>query len=146
MKLTVRGLLVTAFIAFAAGFGGVLLGTLVFAADTSPPSMHDVVHHRLRLSPEQLARIEDLEARFAARKQSLELEMRAANAELAAAIREEHGYGPRVTAAVEHFHGAMGRLQTETISHMFAMRDVLSDEQKAIFDDTIVEALTTAPQ
>lgn len=146
MKLTLRGLLVTALIALAAGFGGVWLGTLVFTANTSAPSMHDVVHHRLHLSPDQLTRIEELEASFAARKQSLELEMRAANAELAAAIREEHGYGPRVTAAVERFHGAMGRLQTETIAHMFAMREVLNEEQKAIFDDTIVEALTTEPQ
>ena len=50
------------------------------------------------------------------------------------------------TAAVERFHDAMGRLQTETISHMFAMREVLNDEQKAIFDDTVVEALTTERQ
>ncbi|MCC6789805.1 MAG: heavy metal resistance protein, partial [Hyphomonadaceae bacterium] len=52
----------------------------------------------------------------------------------------------RVAAAVERFHDAMGRLQTETIAHMFAMREVLNDEQKAIFDDTVVEALTTEPQ
>ncbi len=145
MKLSLRGLLVTALVALAAGFGGVWLGMRAWAPAPAP-SMHDVVHHRLHLSRDQLARIETLEASFAARKQGLELEMRAANAELAAAIREEHGYGPRVTAAVERFHDAMGRLQTETIAHMFAMREVLNEEQKAIFDDTVVEALTAKPQ
>ena len=40
----------------------------------------------------------------------------------------------------------MGRLQTETIAHIFAMRDVLDDEQKAIFDDTVVAALTSDPE
>ncbi len=145
MKLSLRGLLVTALVAFAAGFGGVWLGMAAFTPAPAP-SMHDVVHHRLHLSGEQLARIETLEASFVVRKQALELEMRAANAELAAAIREEHGYGTRVTAAVERFHDAMGRLQTETIAHMFAMREVLNGEQKAIFDDTVVEALTHEPQ
>lgn len=145
MKLSLRGLLVTALVAVAAGFGGVWLGMKVFAPAPAP-SMHNVVHYRLNLSGEQVVRIETLEASFAARKQALELEMRAANAELAAAIREEHGYGTRVTAAVERFHDAMGRLQTETIAHMFAMREVLTDEQKAIFDDTVVEALTAEPQ
>ncbi len=145
MKLSVRAILVTALVALAAGFGGVWLGMKALAPAPAP-SMHDVVHHRLDLSGDQLARIETLEATFAARKHALELEMRSANAELAAAIREEHENGPRVAAAVERFHGAMGRLQTETIAHMFAMREVLNDEQKAIFDDTVVEALTTEPQ
>lgn len=108
--------------------------------------MHEVVHHRLNLSGDQLARIETLEETFGARKRALELEMRSANAELAAAMREERQNGPRVSAAVERFHDAMGRLQTETISHMFAMREVLNDEQKAVFDDTVVEALTTERQ
>lgn len=146
MKLSARGLLITALVAFAAGFGGVWLGMRVFAPGPSAPSLHQVVHERLDLSAEQRARIETLEEMFAARKAALELEARTANAELAAAIREEHGYGPRVTAAVEHFHDAMGRLQTETIAHVFAMREVLDDEQKAAFDDSVVGALTANSQ
>lgn len=145
MKLSFRGVLVTALAALVAGFGGVWLGMRALAPAPTP-SMHDVVHYRLDLSGDQFARIEALEAAFAARKRALELEMRSANAELAAAIREEHENGPRVAAAVERFHDAMGRLQTETIAHMFAMREVLTDEQKAIFDDTVVEALTAEPQ
>lgn len=146
MKLSLRGLLITGLVALTAGFFGVWLGMLAFGPDQTAPSLHELVHERLDLSIEQRARIETLEEAFAARKAALELEMRTANAELAAAIREEHGYGPRVTAAVEHFHDAMGRLQTETIAHVFAMRDVLDDEQKAAFDDTVVGALTADPQ
>ena len=72
--------------------------------------------------------------------------MRAANAELAAAIREEHVYGPRVTAAVERFHHAMGALQTETLRHVFAMRAVLTPEQQARFDDVVAQALIAESQ
>lgn len=145
MRISVRGLLVTALVAFIAGLAGVGIGLRIWPA-SSPPSLHEVVHERLNLSAAQLSEIEHLEDTFEARKQALELEIRAANAELAAAIREEHGYGPRVTAAVEHFHDAMGRLQSETIAHVFAMREVLNDEQKAVFDDVVAGNLTADPQ
>lgn len=146
MSFSLRSFFVTAAIALVAGFAGVWLGTTVFARSDTPSSVHEVVHERLDLTAEQRARIETLEETFAARRRALELEMQTANAELAAAIRAEQGYGARVTVAVEHFHDAMGRLQTETIAHIFAMREVLDEEQKAIFDDTVVAALTSDPE
>jgi hypothetical protein len=144
MKLSWQGLIVTAFVAFAAGLGGVWVGMHTFHQST--PGLHDIVHERLDLTAEQLGRIETIEADFATRRQALELEMRAANADLAAAIRAEHGYGPGVTAAIERFHHAMGELQSETIRHVFAMREVLTQDQQAIFDATVVESLTAEQQ
>jgi Spy/CpxP family protein refolding chaperone len=138
--MSLRGLLVTAAVVFVAGLGGVWVGTKIF--EQPHHGMHEVLHERLNLTSEQNARIETLEREFVAQRETLELEMRAANAELAAAIREEHAFGPRVSAAVEHFHDAMGRLQTETIRHTFAMREVLDSEQQAVFDDVVVDALT----
>jgi hypothetical protein len=138
--MSIRGTLITAAVVFFGGLGGVWVGTQLF--DQPKPGMHDVLHQRLSLAPEQTTRIAALEREFESRRATLELEMRAANAELAAAMREEHVFGPRVTAAVEHFHDAMGRLQTETIRHMFAMREVLDGDQQAVFDDVVVDALT----
>ncbi len=143
MNLSWRGMIVTAIVAFTAGLSGVWIGmTGMHALHNARPGLHDVVHQRLNLTGEQTARIEALESDFSTRRRTLEIEMRAANAELAAAIQEEHGYGPRVTAAIEHFHHAMGELQSETIRHVFAMRQVLTPQQQAIFDATIVDALT----
>jgi len=144
MKLSWQGLLVTALVAFAAGLGGVWLGKHVFQSET--PGLHDIVHERLDLTDEQLSRIEAIESDFASRRQTLELEMRAANLDLAAAIRGEHVYGPGVTAAIERFHRAMGELQSETIRHVFAMREVLTPDQQAVFDDTVIESLTAEQQ
>lgn len=146
MTPRLRGLLITALVALVAGFAGVGLGKLGFDHSHRPPTLHEVIHQELHLTPDQLRRIESLEADFRTRRQALELEMRAANAELASAIREEHGYGPRVTGAVERFHHAMGALQTETIRHVFAMREVLTPEQKKVFDNTVVSALTAEQQ
>lgn len=146
MTPTVRGILITIAVAFTAGFAGLWVGKAVFHPNPRAPNLHEAVHTELNLTAEQTRQIEALEQTYAGRRQVLELEMRAANAELAAAIREEHGYGPRVTAAVERFHHAMGALQSETIQHIFAMREVMTDDQKSRFDDIVASALTTEPQ
>ena len=145
MTAAQRAILVSIIVAFIAGLGGVTLGKFLFQPQ-HPPSLHELVHHQLHLSRDQESRIETLERDFAARRRALELEMRAANAELAAAMREEHTYGPRVTAAVERFHHAMGRLQSETLQHVFAMREVLTPEQRVRFDNIVASALTDEPQ
>ena len=79
---------------------------------------------------------------FAARRDALELDMRAANIRLAQAIEAEHGYGPRVTEAIDETHRVMGELQKETLQHLFAMRVVLNRDQAAMFDKSVVQALT----
>jgi Spy/CpxP family protein refolding chaperone len=147
VKLSLKGLAATAAVAFLAGLAGVWVGTTAMhALHQGRPGLHEVVHDELNLTAEQTTRIEAIESEFATRRRALEIEMQAANAELAAAIREEHGYGPRVTAAVERFHHAMGELQSETIQHVFEMREVLTPEQQAIFDRTVVDALTAEQQ
>lgn len=140
-----RNALITMALALIAGVGGVWLGKTLFD-HPQRPTLHQVIHKELSISPAQDRQIEALETAFSTRRQALELEMRASNAELAAAIREEQGYGPKVTAAVEHFHDAMGRMQTESIAHVFAMREVLTPEQRTKFDETVVTALTADQQ
>ncbi len=140
-----RAIAVTIVVAFLAGLAGMGLGRIVFAPDRTP-SLHEMLHVELDLSAAQERQIEALERDFATRRRALEVEMRAANAELAAAMREEHAYGPRVTAAVERFHAAMGELQGETMEHVFAMRELLTPKQCIEFDALVASALTDEPQ
>lgn len=140
-----RAILVTIVVAFLAGLAGIGLGRLVFTPERTP-SLHEVLHNGLDLNAAQEQEIEALERDFATRRRALEVEMRAANAELAAAMREEHAYGPRVTAAIERFHAAMGELQSETMEHVFAMREVLTPEQRTEFDAIVASALTDEHQ
>ncbi len=104
--------------------------------------LHDFVHRQLDLDPAQEAAIEALESRFAGRRSALEAKLRAANAELAQAMVNEHQYGPRVAAAVDHAHMAMGDLQKATLEHVFAMRALLRPDQAARFDRAVAKALT----
>lgn len=138
-----RRVLLIALVAFVSALAGVFIGRYV--ADqprASETELHALLHKQLELTPQQHAKVDAIEAKFAVRRKALEFEMRAANVRLAEAIEEEHGYGPKVTAAIEHSHVVMGELQKETLEHLFAMRAVLNPEQAKMFDSTVVKALT----
>lgn len=126
-----------------AAVAGVFIGRSLFPPPPQPGAeLHDVLHHKLKLDAAQEARLHALEARFAVRRRALELELRADNARLADAIQAEHGNGPRVAAAVDASHAAMGELQKATLAHIFAMRQLLRPDQTAQFDQAVVKALT----
>lgn len=138
-----RWLLLLALVAFVSAICGVFIGR--FVADqpqARETELHALLHSELKLSAQQHVKIDEIEARFAVRRKALELEMRAANARLAEAIEAEHGYGPKVTTAIDQTHLVMGEMQKETLEHLFAMREVLNPEQAKMFDSTVVKALT----
>ncbi len=131
-------------LAFVAAVSGALLGrALLPAPRPDPGALHHLLHEQLGLDPAQTARIAGIEADFARRRQLLDARQRAANADLAAAIAAEHGYGARVAAAVDGTHLAMGALQKATLEHVFAMRAVLRPDQAARFDAALGKALTS---
>jgi hypothetical protein len=128
---------------FAAAIAGVVVGrTFVVPDRPVENALHDTLHKALDLDPGQQARLEAIEKSFAVRRRALELELQAGNARLADAIETEHGYGPKVAAAVDRSHQTMGELQKETLEHIFAMRAVLKPDQAEKFDQAVVKALT----
>ena len=138
-----RRLILVGLIAFAAAIAGVFVGRLMTEAPrASETELHALLHSQLDLTAEQQGRIERIETAFAARRRALEQEMRAANTSLARAIEAEHGYGPRVTEAIDHTHDVMGTLQKETLQHLFAMRGILNPDQAEMVDKSVVKALT----
>ncbi len=138
-----RRVAIIGFIAFVAELAGVFVGRLlVVAPQQSETELHALLHRELTLTAEQEKRLQAIEARYSGRREALELEMRASNIRLAQAIEAEHGYGPRVTKAIDETHEVMGELQKETLRHLFAMRSVLDRDQAAMFDKVVVKALT----
>lgn len=137
-----KSIALTAVLAVAASGLGAWGGATWVLRRDAPPSLHEIVHRDLDLAPEQLARIEDIEARFAQRRVGLEQRVQAANRELARAIAESDGDSRGVQPAVGHFHDAMGDLQQATITHIFEMRTVMTPAQAERFDRSVVQALT----
>ena len=138
-----RHALLVALIAVCAGIAGAWIGRIVIPAPPPPRAeLHDFLHNQLALDVGQRARLEALEADFTVRKNALEGQLRANNADLAGAIGREHGEGPQVTAAVDASHHAMGELQKLTLAHIFAMRALMRPDQAAKFDAAVTRALT----
>ena len=142
MRGVSRGLLLTLLLTTLAGALGALCTVHYVQSRRTPPSLHEFVHKEIRLTDAQEAQLASLEQDFAVRRKVREAELRAANAELAAAIQARHEYSPEVQASVERFHHAMGELQKETIVHVLAMRRVLTPDQARKFDARVAEALT----
>lgn len=131
--------------ALAGGIGGWLGVRYGLHQAQARPGLDETLHHELGLSADQDRRIEALEAAYALRRGQLNAEMVAANRELAEAIGAEHAYGPKARHAVSRFHAAMGVLQEETITHVLAMRKVLTPDQARRFDATVSKALLSDP-
>lgn len=136
-----RTIALTAVLAAVASGAGTWISASWVLSRHEPPSLHDIVHDGLALSPAQTTRVDAIEAHFGARRPALEADVRAAHLELAHAIEQSEGDSPRVQAAVDHIHVAMGALQKETIAHVFEMRSVLTPAQAGVFDERIVAAL-----
>lgn len=136
-----------ALVAFIAALAGTWLGQHLFIDERqSETELHAFLHDDLDLDARQSRQIEAIERRFATRRKVLELEMQAANAHLADAMKTEHGYGREVSAAVDHTHHVMGEMQKETLEHLFEMRSVLRPDQAEAFDQAVTKALAPDPR
>jgi Spy/CpxP family protein refolding chaperone len=132
--------LMTGLAAAAGGWAGIQYG---LRQAHPAPGLDELLHTELDLTEDQEQRIHVMEDEFAARRETLENEMRAANRDLAVAIAAEHVYGAQAQSAIARFHAAESALQEETIKHILAMRTVLTPEQMSRFDDAISQALTS---
>jgi hypothetical protein len=135
-----------AVLAFFVALAALWLGQRLRGEAPAETRLHVLMDRELGLDPGQKARIDALERGFAQRRGALEVELRAANADLAAAIARDRAYGPSVEKAVDRSHIAMGELQKATLRHVFAMRAVLHADQTARFDAAVAQALTTPPR
>lgn len=139
--------LIVALIAFAAALLGVFAGrALTPTKQQARVDIHTVLHDKLDLDADQERKLEALESAFAVRRGALEAAMRVHNRRLAEAIQAEHRNGPAVEAAIDATHVTMGKLQKETLAHVFAMRALLREDQARIFDEAVTKALVVEQQ
>jgi hypothetical protein len=140
-------LLITLVVAGAAGFIGSWIGANGLAREREQTpllrqSIHEMVDHGLKLTPQQHRDIEQIEARHTKRRNDLRVQIGRANVELASAMSEEMAFGPQAQLAIDHLQHSVGDLQSSTVLYVLEIRDVLTPEQKRIYDQKVVEALT----
>lgn len=138
----------TAFIliVLAVAFGGLYLGQHFMRMPhdhhtRDSGSWHQALHDKLHITSEQETKLADIEKRYRQRHQYLEEQMRLANMELADAIKADKSFSPKVQAATDKIHHAMGELQKATLEHLFEMRPTLTDEQNRKLEQMVTDAL-----
>ena len=133
-------------VVLATTFGGLYLGqNLMHGPHTQhnhdSAGWHQVLHEKLNITPEQDVKLSEIEKRYKQRRQYLQEQMRLANMELAEAIRNDKSFSPKVQAATDKIHHAMGGLQKATLEHLFEMRPILTTEQNQKLEQLITDAL-----
>lgn len=112
----------------------------------SDDEAHRWFHKHFHLSEEQERLLEPTERRFADARARAVIEIRAANRDLAAAVKAEGKYSPSVDAAVERINRAQGVLQKATIRHCLEMQEHLTPEQSKGLLEMMAAALNDLPE
>jgi len=146
-----RNLAITVVLAGGAAYAGARLGAQPLPvkpaeAPRAPLGMRDsvyqMVHQDMQLTDDQKHRIDDIETRFAHRRNELRAKIGSANAELGEALANEMALGTAATRALEHQEQDMGDLQRETILYVLQVRAVLTPKQQQALDQKVFESLT----
>ncbi|MDR1190720.1 MAG: periplasmic heavy metal sensor [Verrucomicrobiales bacterium] len=111
-----------------------------------PPAADGEVFAQLDLTPEQERKINVIREQFNTSRQHCALLMNQRNRELAAVILSDKADSPRVQAAVEQIHEAMGDMQKATLNSIFAARDVLTTEQYGRLLRLVAEQLSAGAE
>jgi hypothetical protein len=140
-------LLITLAVAAIAGFVGAWAGAEGMHRPREHPSLltqsvQEMVDHGLQLSPLQHQEIDAVEARYTKRRNGLRVQIGGANVELAKAMAEEMAFGPKAQTAIDHLQSSVGDLQSSTVLYILEIRDVLTPQQRVLYDRKVVEALT----
>lgn len=110
-------------------------------------TVHEIVSHDLKLSPQQSQEIKTIEAKYYDRRSTLRQEVANANQELADALMADMAFGREAQQATNHVEQGLGQLQRATVLYVLEVRDTLSPEQQMIYDRKVREVLTaTASQ
>jgi nickel and cobalt resistance protein CnrR len=146
-----RNLLVTVLVAGIAAYVGAWAGSMQQhrggATKASPlrDAIHAMADQGLKLTPAQQKSIDEIDARYNRRREALRAQIARANVEVADALAVEMAFGPKAELAINHLQSTVGELQKATILYVLEVRETLTLEQKSLYDDKVIEALTAEP-
>lgn len=151
MNSSWRVVLVTVVIATLCGFVGARFG-----ASRSAPTVNsmqeqtvrqrvdDILRKKFNLTPAQKAEVDRIDDRYTRLRNQIIADLHAENVDLAAAVAENMTLSPLAKDAVMEIQVSVGMLQTETIKYILEVRQVLTPDQRKVFDEDIVEMMMTA--
>ncbi len=125
-----------------AAAGGAWIGARIFSPRAATHvDFHEQLYRAVDLTPDQRERLAVVEARYKKEEAYQREALRIANRNLANLLEHEDAYNENVEAAIVEIHTAMNELQVLTIKHLYAMREILTPEQRTEFDRLVADTL-----
>ena len=135
---SLRSALLIIVLSFVAGVVGILLGHRYIMPNAGKTvGLHEIIHTELTLDTTQNQKLHELEEVYNREKAVLETRMKKASARLSQAMQSSHTMSPEVMAAKREYVQVLDELQTLTIDHIFAMRNLLNEQQADQFDNIV---------
>ena len=136
-----RSSLVTIVLAGLAAFVGARLGSNPPSTPSQPLSerLFGILGGEVRLSSEQRQTIQSIAERYAPERDQLRLHSRMRNANLLRAMVQEERFGPETEEALSQLQVVMGQRLKQSLEYMQQVRQVLTPEQRAVFDRRLIE-------
>jgi Spy/CpxP family protein refolding chaperone len=136
-----RSSLVTIVLAALAAFVGARLGSHEPPAQTMPLSerLFELLGDEVELSDQQRQSILSIADRYAPERERLRLNSRLLNANLLRSMVQEQRFGPKTDEALMALQAVMGSRLKQSLEYMLQVREVLTPEQRAVFDRRVME-------
>jgi Spy/CpxP family protein refolding chaperone len=136
-----RSSLVTIVLAGLAAFVGARLGSQPPSTPSQPLSerLFGILGDQVELSGEQRRSIQAIAERYAPERDQLRLHSRTRNADMLRAMVQEERFGPQTEAALAQLQEVMGQRLKQSLEYMQQVRQVLTPEQRAVFDRRLIE-------
>jgi Spy/CpxP family protein refolding chaperone len=136
-----RSSLVTILLAGLAAFVGARLGSHQAPPEGMPLSerIFELLGNDVALSDQQRQTILGIAQRYAPDREQRRLHSRLLNANLLRSMVQEQRFGPRTQEALAQLQDVMGARLEQSLEYMLQVRQVLTPEQRAVFDRRIVE-------
>jgi hypothetical protein len=146
-----RNLLITIVVAAASGFAGARIGAISSQPPvaTSPPSAQATLRQTVDamltrdfdLSSEQKAKIAVIDDNFTRQNNRIWAMLKMTNAELAGALSDDMTMNAMTQVYIRRIEENVGLMQTSTINYIIDIRNVLTPQQRELYDERIIRAL-----
>ena len=146
-----RNLLITIVVAAASGFAGARLGAIRSQAplQANPPSAQTTLRQTVdamltrdfNLSGEQKAKIAAIDEAYTRQNNRIWSMLKMINAELAGALSDDMTMNAMTQVYIRRIEENVGLMQTSTINYIIDIRNVLTPQQRDLYDERIIRAL-----
>ena len=144
-----RNLLITILVAAASGFAGARLGAIRNQTPAAKPSAQVTLRQTVdamlsrdfNLSAEQKRQVGVIDENFTRQNNRIWATLKMTNAELAGALSDDMTMNAMTQVYIRQIEQNVGLMQTSTINYIIDIRNVLTPQQRELYDERIIRAL-----